>query len=44
MVTEHPGPAAVELPAEIRDAIVTQARADYPNESCGLIVGDGVAG
>ncbi len=43
MVTEHPGPAAVELPAAIRQAIVAQAKADYPNESCGLIVGDGLA-
>ncbi|MCI4354664.1 MAG: M67 family metallopeptidase [Thermoplasmata archaeon] len=42
-MTEHPGPAAVHLPAEIRAAIVAQARADYPNESCGLIVGDGLA-
>ena len=40
---EHPGPTAVSLPASIRDAIVAQARADYPNESCGLIVGDGLA-
>ena len=39
----HPGPAAVALPAEIRAAIVEQARAEYPNEACGLIVGDRVA-
>jgi proteasome lid subunit RPN8/RPN11 len=37
---EHPGPAAADLPAGIRDAIVAQARAEAPNESCGLIVGD----
>jgi proteasome lid subunit RPN8/RPN11 len=43
VVSEHPGPAAVELPAAIREAIVAQARAEYPNESCGLIVGDGLA-
>jgi proteasome lid subunit RPN8/RPN11 len=43
VVSEHPGPASVELPAAIREAIVAQARADYPNESCGLIVGDGLA-
>lgn len=36
----HPGPAAVELPAAIRDAIVEHARAEYPNEACGIIVGD----
>ena len=43
MVTDHPGPAAVELPLAIRDAIVVQARAEYPNEACGLIVGDAAA-
>ena len=43
MVTDHPGPAAVELPLAIRDAIVAQARAEYPNEACGLIVGDAAA-
>jgi proteasome lid subunit RPN8/RPN11 len=36
----HPGPAAASLPAAIRAAIVRQARSDYPNESCGLIVGE----
>jgi len=36
----HPGPHAAPLPPEIRDAIVRQARGEYPNESCGLIVGD----
>ena len=41
--SEHPGPTVASLPASIRDAIVAQARADYPNESCGLIVGDGLA-
>jgi proteasome lid subunit RPN8/RPN11 len=40
---EQPGPTAVELPAVIREAIVAQARAEYPNEACGLIVGDGYA-
>jgi proteasome lid subunit RPN8/RPN11 len=43
VVSTHPGPAAVELPGAIREAIVAQARADYPNESCGLIIGDGPA-
>jgi proteasome lid subunit RPN8/RPN11 len=43
VVSDHPGPAAVELPAAIREAIVAQARAEYPNESCGLIIGDGAA-
>ena len=40
---DHPGPATAELPAAIRDAIVAQARAEYPNEACGLIVGDAPA-
>ena len=43
MVTTRPGPAAADLPDAIRDAIVAQARAEYPNESCGLIVGDRAA-
>lgn len=36
----HPGPARVTVPAAIREAIVAQARAEDPNESCGLIIGD----
>jgi proteasome lid subunit RPN8/RPN11 len=39
----HPGPASAELPSAIREAIVAQARAEYPNEACGLIVGDRAA-
>ena len=39
----RPGPATTMLPAAIREAIVAQARAEYPNESCGLIVGDAPA-
>ncbi len=35
-----PLPASVALPAAIREAIVAHARAEYPNEACGLIVGD----
>ena len=35
----HPGPATVVLPAAIRDALVAHARAEYPNEACGLIAG-----
>jgi len=30
----------VRLSAEIRDAIVRRARAELPNEACGLIIGD----
>jgi proteasome lid subunit RPN8/RPN11 len=36
----HPGPAEVVVPTAIREAIVAQARAEYPNEACGVIVGD----
>jgi proteasome lid subunit RPN8/RPN11 len=39
----HPGPAAGALPATIVQALIDHARAGYPNEACGLIVGDGVA-
>ncbi|HSO30299.1 MAG TPA: M67 family metallopeptidase [Candidatus Sulfomarinibacteraceae bacterium] len=36
----HPGPAAIHLPDEIRAGIVAHARAELPNEACGVIVGD----
>ena len=39
-MTDHPGPAAATIPASLREAIVAQARAEEPNESCGLIIGD----
>ena len=38
--SSHPGPALADLPAGIREQIVAHARAEYPNEMCGLIVGD----
>jgi proteasome lid subunit RPN8/RPN11 len=41
--TSHPGPASVELPADLVQAMIDHARAEYPNEMCGLIVGDGLA-
>jgi [CysO sulfur-carrier protein]-S-L-cysteine hydrolase len=37
----HPGPASVTLSVDLVQAIVDHARADYPNEACGVIVGDG---
>jgi len=40
----HPGPSHAVLPAKIRAAIVAHARAEVPNEACGLIVGDAAAG
>ena len=36
---EHPGPDHVELPAAIREVIIAHARAEDPNEACGLIIG-----
>jgi proteasome lid subunit RPN8/RPN11 len=36
----HPGPATASLPAQILQAMIDGARAAYPNESCGLIIGD----
>ncbi|MEA2654437.1 MAG: [CysO sulfur-carrier protein]-S-L-cysteine hydrolase [Chloroflexota bacterium] len=43
MVSAHPGPASAALPAAIREAIVAQARAEYPNEACGLVIGEAPA-
>lgn len=39
----HPGPLTARLPAVLRSAIVGHARAESPNEACGLIVGDAPA-
>jgi proteasome lid subunit RPN8/RPN11 len=36
----HPGPASAVLPDAIRAAIVAHARAELPNEACGLVIGD----
>jgi proteasome lid subunit RPN8/RPN11 len=43
-VTTGPAPEAVDLPSSIRDAIVAHARAEDPNEACGLIIGNAPAG
>jgi proteasome lid subunit RPN8/RPN11 len=43
VVSAHPGPATAEIPEAIREAIVAQARTEYPNESCGLVIGDAPA-
>jgi proteasome lid subunit RPN8/RPN11 len=39
-VRVHPGPDSAALPVAIRDALIEHARREYPNEACGLIVGD----
>jgi proteasome lid subunit RPN8/RPN11 len=36
----RPGPAAVELSAGMVQAMIDHARAEYPNEMCGVVVGD----
>ena len=41
---EHPGPAFVTLTPDVVEAMVAHARAEYPNEMCGVIVGDRPAG
>lgn len=38
----HPGPPTARIPREIAEAIVAQARAEYPNEACGIVIGSGV--
>ncbi len=43
MTSAHPGPAAVHLSPELVEAMVSHARAEDPNEACGLIVGDAPA-
>ena len=35
-----PGPASVEIPATMLQAMIDHARAEYPNEMCGVVVGD----
>lgn len=39
----HPGPVSAVLVEPIRARIVAYARAEEPNEACGLIIGDGPA-
>jgi [CysO sulfur-carrier protein]-S-L-cysteine hydrolase len=39
----HPGPASITLSAALVQAIIDHARAEYPNEACGVIVGDRLA-
>jgi proteasome lid subunit RPN8/RPN11 len=37
---EHLGPASVTLSAALVQELIDQARAEDPNEACGLIIGD----
>jgi proteasome lid subunit RPN8/RPN11 len=39
----HPGPSSVSVTPALVEAMVEHARAEYPNEMCGLIVGDRAA-
>lgn len=39
-MSDHPGPAAVQLSAGMVQQLIDHARAEYPNEMCGVIVGD----
>ena len=36
----HPGPESVTIPAAMVQAMIDHARAENPNEACGVIVGD----
>jgi proteasome lid subunit RPN8/RPN11 len=36
----YPGPASVELSADMVQDLIDHARAEYPNEMCGLVIGD----
>ena len=36
----HPGPAEVVLHEVLREAMIEHARREYPNEACGIVVGD----
>jgi proteasome lid subunit RPN8/RPN11 len=37
---DHPGPRTVIVPEAIRAAMIEHARVEYPNEMCGVVVGD----
>jgi [CysO sulfur-carrier protein]-S-L-cysteine hydrolase len=39
----HPGPASASLRADLVQALIDHARAQYPNEACGLLIGRRVA-
>ena len=37
---DQPGPGSVSLSVDLVEELVTHARTEYPNEMCGVIVGD----
>ena len=39
----HPGPASATIAIAILRAMIEHARRDYPNEACGLVIGDRAA-
>lgn len=39
-MSKHPGPPSVHLDVDLVEAIVAHARAEDPNEACGLVIGD----
>ena len=42
--SNRPGPASVAVTPDLVEALVAHARTEYPNEMCGVIVGDRPAG
>lgn len=38
-MTSHPGPESVDMPATMIQQLIDHARAEYPNEACGIIAG-----
>jgi [CysO sulfur-carrier protein]-S-L-cysteine hydrolase len=36
----HPGPAEIVVHEVLREALIEHARREYPNEACGIVVGD----
>lgn len=41
--SEHPGPVSATVSASMLQELIDDARAGYPNEACGLIIGSGPA-
>ena len=44
MVSGHPGPESAPIPAQLVQEMIDHARRGYPDEACGLVVGDRPAG